>query len=256
MEPFDPPTLEELDKTADWQDRPVLDGMDVLREQQEAEQPPPIPVEEALTLRNTSGVENEKILNSLGRVAAPDGSNIDYDQTWVRHVAGDLKSANPILRSSITEFEYQWMTGFNGTGLISYDRHLKYLAPAATIARWQSSKDHLMEKIVLRDDLTWSDGKPITAHDVVFSFKVIMSSAVPVLAVRQSVDKFSWVEAYDDRTVVIFHKEAARHERRQPVELFRSSRSTSTRIDCGRSDDGPQRLSHEAGRSSRRRRPV
>lgn len=208
VEPFDPPTLEELDKTADWRDRPVLDGMDVLRSQQDAEQPPPIPVEEALKLRNTSDVENEQILNSLGRVAAPDGSNIDYDRTWVRHVAGDLKSSNPILRSSITEFEFQQMTGFNGGGLIVTDRQLNYFAPAATIASWQSSKDHLKDKIVLRDDITWSDGKPITAHDVAFSYKLIMTSSVPVLAVRQSMEKFRWVEAYDDHTVVIFHKEA------------------------------------------------
>ena len=87
----------------------MLDGMDVLREQQESEQPPPIPVEKAPALRNTSDEENEKILNSLGRVAKPDGSNIDYEQGWVRHVAGDLKSSNPILRSSITEFEFQMM---------------------------------------------------------------------------------------------------------------------------------------------------
>ena len=79
VEPFDPPPLAELDKTAEWQDRPVLDGMDVLREQQDAEQPPPIPVAEALALRNTSDVENEKILNSLGRVPPPDGKGVDYD---------------------------------------------------------------------------------------------------------------------------------------------------------------------------------
>ena len=49
----------------------------------------------ALQLRNTSDVENEQILNSLGRVAPADGTGVEYDETWVRHVAGDLKSANP-----------------------------------------------------------------------------------------------------------------------------------------------------------------
>ena len=49
----------------------------------------------------------------------------------------------------------------------------------------------MMNKIVLRDDLTWSDGKPITAHDVEFSFKVIMSSAVPIPAMRQGTDQFA-----------------------------------------------------------------
>jgi peptide/nickel transport system substrate-binding protein len=208
VEPFDPPALEELDKTADWQDRPVLDGMDVLREQQKSEQPTPIPVKEALALRNTSDVENERILNSLGRVPKPEGSNIDYDATWVRHVAGGLKSTNPVLRSSQTEYEYHSTTGFNGNGLISYDRNLDYFANALTIASWQTSEDHMLNKIVLRDDITWSDGKPITAYDIEFSFKLIMTSSVPILAVRQGVDQFRWVQAYDDRTVVIFHKQA------------------------------------------------
>ena len=207
VEPFGPPTLAELDKTADWQDRPVLDGMDVLREQQDSEQPPPIPVEEALALRNTSDVENEKILNSLGRVAEPDGSNIDYEATWVRHQA-DLKSSNPVLRSSISEFEFHTHSAFNHAGLICYDRNLNYFAPAETIKSWQTSKDHKITKIVLRDDILWSDGKPITAYDIEFSFKVIMTSAVPILAVRQGVDQFAWVQAYDDQTVVIFHKDA------------------------------------------------
>jgi len=207
-EPIGSPPLAELDRAAEWQDRPVLDGMDNLRSQQDSEQPPPIPVEQALALRNTSDVENEQILNSLGRAAPADGAGIDYDATFVRHVGGDLKSTNPMLRSSITEAEYHAMTGFNGGNLITYDRDINYFAPAATIASWQTSKDHKLNKIVLRDDITWSDGKPITAYDVEFSFKVIMSSAVPILSLRQGVDQFRWVQAYDDRTVVIFHKDA------------------------------------------------
>ncbi|HSW39399.1 MAG TPA: ABC transporter substrate-binding protein, partial [Acidobacteriota bacterium] len=58
----------------------------------------------------------------------------------------------------------------------------------------------------MRDDLTWSDGMPITAHDVVFSFKVIMSSRVPVPAQRTGTVQLKWVEAYDDHTLVFFHK--------------------------------------------------
>ena len=46
-----------------------------------------------------------------------------------------------------------------------------------------------MDKVVMRDDLIWSDGKPITAHDVAFSFKAIMSSKVPVPAMRSGPDQ-------------------------------------------------------------------
>ena len=61
---------------------------------------------------------------------------------------------------------------------------------------------------MIRDDLVWSDGKPITAHDVEFSFKVIMSSTVPVPAVRSGTDQIRWIKAYDDHTLVFFHKDA------------------------------------------------
>ena len=61
--------------------------------------------------------------------------------------------------------------------------------------------------MVIRDDLTWSDGAPITAHDIEFSFKVIMSSQVPVPAMRTGTDELRAVKAYDDHTLVFFHKE-------------------------------------------------
>jgi peptide/nickel transport system substrate-binding protein len=65
----------------------------------------------------------------------------------------------------------------------------------------------MVDKFVLRDDLTWSDGTPVTAHDFVFSFQTIMDPDVVVPAVKTGTDKLRWVEAYDDRTIVIFHKE-------------------------------------------------
>jgi peptide/nickel transport system substrate-binding protein len=57
----------------------------------------------------------------------------------------------------------------------------------------------------MRDDLLWSDGTPITAHDIEFSFKVIMSSQVPIRAQRTGTDEIKYVKAYDDQTLVYFH---------------------------------------------------
>ncbi len=205
LEPFDPPSLEEINKTAEWMDRPVQDGKEVLRKKQQAAGPPPVTVQEALALRNDSPEANEKIVTTLGRLAPADGSGVENDATWVRHVSGDLKSTNPLLISSVTEFEYQALTS---VGYLAYDQDLNYYAPSDSVVSWQTSKDGLLNKIVLRDDLTWSDGKPITAHDVQFSFQVIMSDAVIIPAVRQGVDQLRWVEAYDDRTIVFFHKAA------------------------------------------------
>ncbi|MEX0585821.1 MAG: hypothetical protein WD176_04215, partial [Pirellulales bacterium] len=76
VEPFDAPPLAELDKTAEWIDRPVLDGSEILREQQAASGPPPVTVAEALALRNDSPENNEKIKATLGRLAPADGAGI------------------------------------------------------------------------------------------------------------------------------------------------------------------------------------
>jgi peptide/nickel transport system substrate-binding protein len=209
LKPFTPPPLAELDKSAGWYDEPVLSGMEVMRKKQEAAGPPPLSIAEARALRNDSPENNKKILDTLGRLAPADGAGVYYDSVLVRHAGGDLKSSNPLLISSITEFEYQQLTGFgSGNGLVTYDQDLKNFAQKEWVVSWQTSKDHKMDKFVLRDDLTWSDGKPITAYDVEFSFKAIMSEAVPVLSVRTGTDQIKYVHAYDDHTLVIFHKEA------------------------------------------------
>lgn len=205
IEPFDPPSLAELDAKADWVDRPVRSGIAQMRKRQAEAGPTPITVDEALALRNTSPENNEKILTTLGRLAPSDGAGVNYGTTWVRHVSGDMRSSNPLLMSSVTEFEYQALTAF---WFLAYDKELSYFAPQETVVSWQTSKDAMMDKFVLRDDLVWSDGKPITAHDVVFTFRVLMSDAVPIPALRTGTDQLRWIEAYDDRTFVVFHKQA------------------------------------------------
>jgi peptide/nickel transport system substrate-binding protein len=203
IEPFEPPTFEDLNAKVEWIDQPVDDSMDRLRKRQAGEQLLAT-VDEALLLRNTSPENNAKILSALGRLPA-DPSDIKDDATITRHSAADVKSTNPILGSSVVEFDVSGLTSF---GLIGFDWNFNPFASSDTVVSWQSSKDGMYDKIVLRDDLAWSDGKPITAHDVAFSFKVIMSEKVPVPAQRTGTDLLKWVEAYDDHTVVFFHKKA------------------------------------------------
>jgi peptide/nickel transport system substrate-binding protein len=93
--------------------------------------------------------------------------------------------------------------------MFGFDWEMNPFALASHVKSWQTSKDHMMDKVVMRDDWTWSDGKPITAHDVAFSFKLILSSAVPVPAMRTDTSEIRWVEAYDDHTLVYFHKQPA-----------------------------------------------
>lgn len=202
IEPFDPPTLAELDAQVEWVDMPVLDSLELLRERQAGETPQAT-TQEALAMRNNSPEDNDKILSALGRLPESDG-DVNWDAEIVRYSAADVKSTNPILGSSSIEFDVGGLIGF---GLFGFDWDFNRFASKDSVVSWQQSTDRMYDKVVMRDDLTWSDGTPITAHDVVFSFKAIMSEKVPVPAMRSGTEKLRWVEAYDDHTLVFFHKE-------------------------------------------------
>ena len=200
-DPFDVPEIDELDKEANWIDRPVRNGLVLLRESQSKEKVLGS-VAAALAARNDSPDSNALILSALGKL--PVGEEADYAARIDRHVGGDLGSTNPIMISTSAEFDILGLTGF---GLFSFGRDLEPFATSETVEKWQTSTDRMLDKVVLRDDLVWSDGEPITAHDIAFTYKVIMDPRVPVPAVRSGTDQLRWVEAYDDRTVVFFHKE-------------------------------------------------
>ncbi|HEX3871583.1 MAG TPA: ABC transporter substrate-binding protein, partial [Pirellulales bacterium] len=201
VEPFDAPSLDELDKTAEWVDQPVLDGLELLREAQATEKPLATPAE-ALRLRNDGDETNREILSGLGRLPAAE-SQVDWEATMVRHIAGDIKSSNPLLGSSSSEFEILDLTGFQ---MFGFDWTFQHFASKDTVVSWQTSKDHMLDKIVLRDDLVWSDGKPITAYDVEFTFFTILNPKTPITTFRTNTGDLRWVKAYDAQTVVFFQK--------------------------------------------------
>ena len=197
-EAFVAPSLAELG-SAVWIDRPVKDAMAVLREELAAGEAadPGVTVES-----NVSPAANERNLAALSRL--PIAGEADTEAVLVRHLRADPGSLHPILRNSPAEFE---VVGLTELRLFSFDRRLEPFATAETVAAWQTSADGLVDRVVLRDDLTWSDGKPITARDVAFSYAVIMDDDLPLPSVRDGTDQLRAVEAYDDRTVVFFHRE-------------------------------------------------
>ena len=154
-----------------------------------------------MSLKNSSNDINLKIRSAMGRLAANDKS-VDFNSTWNRHTSGDVKSTNPIMISSSAEFDVSGLTSF---GLMGFDWTFTPFASKDTVVSWQTSENGLFDKVVMRDDLVWSDGKKITAHDVEFSYRVIMSSKVPVPAVRSGTEQLQGVKAYDDQTLVYFH---------------------------------------------------
>ncbi|BBO36296.1 ABC transporter substrate-binding protein [Lacipirellula parvula] len=203
---FEPPSLEELDKLQ-WKEGQVADGMALLREEKKDEPAPALTAEEALKLRNDSPENNAKILAAMGVLQPEGGKGVNDGAKIVRHAGGDLNSTNPLFQSSVTDGEFGDLTGI---AIMSFDRQLKNFAPKDVVVSWQTSEDGMVDRFVLRDDMTWSDGKPFTAYDVEFTFKLIMSdhALLVIPAIRGSgTDQIKAVKAYDDHTVVIFHKE-------------------------------------------------
>ncbi len=154
-------------------------------------------------MKNDSPADNEKIISALGRLPE-NGQEPDPNAHIARYLLGDINSANPIMEDTVMEFNVLPLSTYN---LMSFDWNLCPYASADVVEKWQGSKDHMVDKIIMRRDCTWSDGRPITAHDVAFTFRAVMNEKIPVPAVRTDMAKIKDVVAYDDYTVVFFYKE-------------------------------------------------
>ena len=203
LEPFTPPTLEELDAKAKWFSQPVEDGLELLRKYQ-AERPSQTSLQTALTLENKTPADNKRILDGIGRLPKND-SEVDWDATLNQHSPMNVNGLNPLLASSVGDIDVLSLTGL---GLTTIDWTMRPFADKSVVKTWQTSADRLYDKFVIRNDLSWTDGTPVTAHDFAFSFQAIMNPKVPAAAMRSGPDQLRWVHAYDDHTVVIFHRES------------------------------------------------
>ncbi|MCX7097647.1 MAG: peptide-binding protein [Methylococcales bacterium] len=72
---------------------------------------------------------------------------------------------------------------------------------------WTVSPDGLVISFTLRDDVHFSDGTPLTADDVVFSYDFIMTEAIQAPRERAYLEKLKSVTAKDKFTVVFTFKE-------------------------------------------------
>ena len=94
---------------------------------------------------------------------------------------------------TIVDFMYEPLVVFNA---------MEGGEPAYRLAEsYEYSDDLLSLTFTLREGLTWSDGEPITADDVAFTFNLIKE--FPALDTRAVWPKLEAVEAVDERTVRI-----------------------------------------------------
>lgn len=80
-------------------------------------------------------------------------------------------------------------------GLTEYDEHLQ---PRPAIAeRWEVSSDGMTYLFHLRSGVAWTDGRPVTAHDFVYSWRRLLN---PKTAAEYAYFLYDVVNAYDYNT--------------------------------------------------------
>jgi peptide/nickel transport system substrate-binding protein len=196
-----PPTLAALDRQVTWVDRPVRDPYALERER-DAGEPAAGTVAEAIALPNDGPDANARILAALTR-PKPAGVPAAVERA-VRRIAADVGSLNPVRAETQADFD---LLGLAGLDLFGFDRGLAPFANADTVTSWSTSADGLVDKVVIRSDLVWSDGTPVSARDVAFSWRLLVDPRVPARAFRDAAARLRGVHAYDERTVVFFHAE-------------------------------------------------
>ncbi|WP_312878208.1 ABC transporter substrate-binding protein [Lentzea indica] len=93
-------------------------------------------------------------------------------------------------------------------GRLMYDYLTAYAADDQTVTegianRWEPSADKLTWTFTVPEGKKWSDGQPITARDVAFTYNLMLTDEVARTANGSFVTNFESVTATDDRTVVI-----------------------------------------------------
>ena len=94
----------------------------------------------------------------------------DEDVTFTVAVLTDTDSFNPFVGIKATSFE-MWALTYDY--LIGYS--MKDMSPQPGLATsWDTSDDGLTWTFHIRDDVTWSDGEPLTADDIAYTYSRII----------------------------------------------------------------------------------
>ena len=122
-----------------------------------------------------------------------DGKNI-----FVVGVLQDVDNLNPFKGITVAAYEswaltYGYLTGYSAEDY----------SPVPQIAEeWGASEDGLTWTYNLRDDVTFHDGEPLTADDVVYSFqRIIDGESIERTNYGSYVKNIESVKAVDDYTV-------------------------------------------------------
>lgn len=154
--------------------------------------PDPGPFQETM-IKNADGTEAEALI-ARGDIGKPGGT------LMLSTFGSGPKTFNPWAASDAES---------SGIGLLMFERLVELDAWTGKIyprlaKSFTVSKDNLEYTVTLRKGLQWSDGKPITADDVVYTFNTIVAKGYGNSSHRDIMsvyDKFPVITKVDDLTV-------------------------------------------------------
>nr|WP_198663514.1 ABC transporter substrate-binding protein [Jiangella endophytica] len=114
-------------------------------------------------------------------------------------VAQEVDSLSPFIAVRLLTTNIgRWMYDF----LTNYDPETGETVPALA-EDWDTSEDGLTWTYYIREDATWTDGEPVTAEDVAWTFNTMMTDPAAAEANGNFVENFASVTATDEQTVEI-----------------------------------------------------
>ncbi len=134
----------------------------------------------ALALQPPAGAAEDKVVFTVG-------------------LRNEVDSFNPFLGIEAPSFE-MWALEYDY--LIGYS--MDDMQPEPSLASsWETSDDGLTWTFTIRDDVTWSDGEPLTAADVAFTLNRILDGGPEAATWGSYVKGTDTITAPDDTTVVL-----------------------------------------------------
>jgi peptide/nickel transport system substrate-binding protein len=140
----------------------------------------------------------------LATVGSAQAVEQDGENIFVVGMLQDVDNLNPFKGITVAAYE-QWALVYDSlTGYSAED-----FSPVPELAEsWESSEDGLTWTYNLVDNATFTDGEPLTADDVAYTFnRVLKGESIEQTNYGSYVQNIKSVEATDDYTVVITVKE-------------------------------------------------
>jgi peptide/nickel transport system substrate-binding protein len=141
-----------------------------------------------------------------------DDSQIVYDKlgrapdTYVRYFPANPDNLNPIIQRDVYS---DYLLSYIFDPLYDYDTQNNYvLKPLLASALPTISEDKKTFTIPIRKDAKWHDGHPVTAHDMVFGYQMVVNPEVDSAQKKSYYADVEYFKAIDDYTLEIRMKKA------------------------------------------------